>query len=174
MSAQRQRSTNTESHVKRTRQSGKHVSSRRADGVGVPERLQEAIDIERDNLSKAESILGCLIIAMESASDGGRGPYYPDVAQIACELVRKSINGLDSQTLQQRLLRDRVQEAFPELLALHRDQVGYERLADGFVEKQPFATFGRTRVAPGLRLHRRCYGGRGSSTGSSAPSATVT
>jgi hypothetical protein len=83
-------------------------------GVPVPEGLHEAIEIERGNLSKAESVLGCMAIAMEYETDSVNGPYYPDVAQLARELVRQSINGLDSLTLQQRLLRNKIKET-PDL-----------------------------------------------------------
>jgi hypothetical protein len=79
-------------------------------GVAVPEGLHEAIEDERDNLSKAESVLGCLAISMEYESDAVSGPYYPDVAQLARELVRQAINGLDPLVLQQRLLRNKVKE----------------------------------------------------------------
>jgi hypothetical protein len=80
-------------------------------GVPVPEGLHEAIETERDNLSTAESVLGCLAISMEYEADSVNGPYYPDVAQLARDLVRKSINGLDSLTLQQRLLRNKIKES---------------------------------------------------------------
>ena len=80
-------------------------------GVPVPEGLHEAIEIERGNLSKAESVLGCLVIAMEYEADSVDGPYYPDVAQLAREMVRQSINGLDSLTLQRRLMRNKVKES---------------------------------------------------------------
>jgi hypothetical protein len=80
-------------------------------GVAVPEGLHEAIEDERDNLSKAESVLGCLAISMEYESDAVNGPYYPDVAQLARELVKQSINGLDSLVLQRRVLRNKVKEA---------------------------------------------------------------
>ena len=54
-----------------------------------------AVESERDNLSRAESILGCLKIAMEYGSETEKPPYFPDVAQIAGEMVRKSIQALD-------------------------------------------------------------------------------
>jgi hypothetical protein len=58
--------------------------------------LLKAIETERDNLSRADSLLGCLTIAMEYGEDPiHKGPYYPDVAQIAREMVRKSIGALD-------------------------------------------------------------------------------
>jgi hypothetical protein len=80
-------------------------------GVALPESLHEAIEAERGNLAKAESVLGCLTIAMEySDSDSTTEPYYPDVAQVARDLVRQSINALDSLTLQRRLAQDRVKE----------------------------------------------------------------
>ena len=79
-------------------------------GVPVPEGLHEAIEIERGNLSRAESVLGCLAISMEYESDSDNRPYYPDVAQLARELVKQSINGLDSLALQQRLLRNKIKE----------------------------------------------------------------
>lgn len=80
-------------------------------GVPVPDGLHEAIETERGNLSKAESVLGCLVISMEYETDAPNKPYYPDVAQLARELVRQSINGLDSLVLQQRLLRNKIKES---------------------------------------------------------------
>lgn len=79
-------------------------------GVPIPEGLHEAIESERGNLSRAESLLGCLAIAMEYEPDTVKGPYYPDVAQLARELVKQSINGLDSVALGQRLARNKVKE----------------------------------------------------------------
>ncbi len=79
-------------------------------GVPVPEALHEAIENERSNLSRAEAVLGCLAISMESQPDPVNGPYYPEVAQLARELVRQSINGLDSLALQKLLLRNKVRE----------------------------------------------------------------
>jgi hypothetical protein len=81
-------------------------------GVPVPEGLHEAIETERDNLSKAESLLACMVVAMEYHTDPLAGPYYPAVAQMARELVDRSINGLDSLVLQQRLRRNKIEEVF--------------------------------------------------------------
>lgn len=82
----------------------------RAYGIEVPSALHEAIETERDNLARADSLLGCLVIAMESESDSVTAPYYPDVAQMARDLVRKSMNGLDSLTLEKLLSRNKVKE----------------------------------------------------------------
>jgi hypothetical protein len=90
---------------------GMRGAERHVYGVPVPEGLHEAIEIERGNLSKAESLLGCLAISMEYEGESASRPYYPDVAQLARELVRQSINGLDSLVLQQRLLRNKVKES---------------------------------------------------------------
>ena len=79
-------------------------------GVPLPAALHEAIEAERDNLARAESLLGCLVIAMECEPDSVTAPYYPDVAQMARELVRQSINGLDSLALHKLLSRNRVKE----------------------------------------------------------------
>ena len=55
----------------------------------------KAIETERDNLSRAESLLGCLKIAREYGERSHKGPYYPDVAEIARLMVRTSISALD-------------------------------------------------------------------------------
>jgi hypothetical protein len=87
-------------------------------GVALPASLHEAIEIERDNLARAESLLGCLAISMECESESATGPYYPDVAQIAREMVRRSINGLDSLALERVYLRNKVKEEYPVRFAL--------------------------------------------------------
>jgi hypothetical protein len=73
--------------------------------------LLEAIETERDNLSRADSLLGCLEIAMEYGETTHKGPYYPDVAQIARAMVRKSIGALDPINLPSPS-RDKVREEF--------------------------------------------------------------
>jgi hypothetical protein len=93
-----------------TRRKTKSRSAKLAYGVPVPEGLHEAIEVERGNLSKAESLLGCLVTSMEYEVDSVDRPYYPDVAQLARELVKQSINGLDALVLQQRLSRNRIRE----------------------------------------------------------------
>jgi hypothetical protein len=98
------------SRTRRNERARKAPSVEHPYGVPVPEGLHEAIETERGNLAKAESVLGCLAISMEYESDSVNGPYYPDVAQLARELVRQSINGLDSLVLQQRLLRNKIKE----------------------------------------------------------------
>jgi hypothetical protein len=116
----------------------------------VVRSLNEAIEIERDNLSKADSVLGCLVIAMEYGSDARHTPYFPDVAQIARNLVQQSLRGLDAVTLQQRL-RNKV-----------KDEI-HIRLWDFSAEiHAPLVSSApgvwRRRSGRTLRLHRREYG----------------
>ena len=122
-------------------------------GVPIPERLHDAIEGERDNLSKAESILGCLVCAMEYQSDCANSPYYPDVAQVARELVRKSINGLDPLVLQRQVLRKQIKDEGGLSLARQRYVIARRdpRVVPGVgleLMKLPY----KARV---LRLHRR-------------------
>jgi len=101
------------SKTRRARNQGgtKAQPAEHAYGVPIPAGLHEAIETERGNLSKAESVLGCLVVSMEYEPDSVNKPYYPDVAQLARELIRQSINGLDSLTLQQRVLRNKIRES---------------------------------------------------------------
>jgi hypothetical protein len=96
----------------RNRRSQKTRTSDHVYGVPVPKRLREAIESERDNLSKAESLLACMVVSMEYQNDPLEGPYYPAVAQLARELVERSINGLDPFTLRQLLLGNKIEEVF--------------------------------------------------------------
>jgi len=52
------------------------------------------------------------VVSMEYQNDPLEGPYYPAVAQLARELVARSINGLDPFVLRQRLLRNKIEEVF--------------------------------------------------------------
>jgi hypothetical protein len=79
-------------------------------GLPVPDGLHEVIETERDNLARAESVLGCLAVSMEYYSEAATKPYYPDVARLASEMIRQSINGLDALNIQKCLLRNRIKE----------------------------------------------------------------
>jgi hypothetical protein len=122
-------------------------------GVAV-QALTRAIDQERDNLSKADSVLGCLVIAMEYGTDSVGAPYYPDVAQIARDLVQQSLRGLDAVNLQ-RPLRDKVKDE------IHVVQGSTGMREHVFVPPLLAAAAPRLRSrrsARGLRVHRRDYG----------------
>jgi hypothetical protein len=77
----------------------------------LPEGTLKAIEIERDNLSRAESLLGCLKIALEYEDASPQSPYYPDVADIARSMLRKSIGALDPLNLP-HASRNKVREDF--------------------------------------------------------------
>jgi hypothetical protein len=89
----------------------KALSATNVYGVPVPEKLHEAIETERDNLSKVESILACMVIAMEYDAEPLTGPYFPTVAQTAREILARSINSLDSVILKQKLL-NKIEDEF--------------------------------------------------------------
>ena len=114
------------------------------------DRLLKAIETERGNLSRADSLLGCLTIAMEYGETTHKGPYYPDVAQIAHEMVRKSISALDPINLPNPS-RDKVKEEFsardcaPPVAVLHEVPL---------LPRPFFTAFPRQRSQ---RLHRRNY-----------------
>jgi hypothetical protein len=90
----------------------KPASAKQPYGLPVPEGLQEAIAAERDNLSKVESLLACMVVSLEYQNDPLEAPYYPAVAQLARELVARSIDGLDPFVLRQRILRNKIEEVF--------------------------------------------------------------
>jgi hypothetical protein len=69
----------------------------------------EVVEEQRDNLSRAESLLRCLTIAMEHGDTSHDGPYYPDVAEIARQMLRQSIRALDPINLPDPS-RDKVKE----------------------------------------------------------------
>jgi hypothetical protein len=103
---------------KRQRSRGRtREPSEPAPDLPVPSHLLEAIEVERDNLSKAESLLACMAVSMEYQNDPLEGPYYPALAQLARELVERSINGLDPFMLRQRLLRNKIEEVFSACFA---------------------------------------------------------
>jgi hypothetical protein len=128
--------------------------------------LFKAIETERDNLSRADSLLGCLIIAMEYGETMHKGPYYPDVAQIAHEMVRKSISALDPINLPNPS-RDKVKEELsaqdcaPLWAGLHEVPL---------LPRPIFIAFPRQRSQ---RLHHRNYSRSSSKNASSMDSASA-
>jgi hypothetical protein len=65
--------------------------------AGALEIVEEAIERERARLMNAETILHCVVIAMDEAECvSSHGPYFPNIIGMARELVIESINQLDS------------------------------------------------------------------------------
>jgi hypothetical protein len=125
----------------------------------------KAIESERDNLARAESLLRCLTIAMEHEGMSHKGPYYPDVAEIAREMVRKSISALDPINLPSPS-RDKVREDFFA-------DVGSPRPAP--MHEVPLLlrpTFALQRSCS-LRIHRRNYSRVAMKVASSRDSASA-
>lgn len=128
-------------------------------------QVLEAIEIERDNLSRAQSLLGCLQAALEYAQVDHKGPYYPDLVLMAASMVRKSINALDPINLPSPA-RDKVREEFfardaALLLMVHAEKP---------LLPQRVCTAPRRRA---LRLHRRNYSRALASEASSRDSASA-
>ena len=66
----------------------------------MPNRLERAIDVERRRLSKAQSILGCLAVALETpTAHTSNGLDFGQVAEVVRDLVNSSIERLDSVNL---------------------------------------------------------------------------
>jgi hypothetical protein len=66
----------------------------------IPNRLERAIDVERRRLSKAQSILGCLAVALETPTTQiSEGLDFGQVAEVVRDLVNSSIERLDSINL---------------------------------------------------------------------------
>jgi hypothetical protein len=128
--------------------------------------LLKAIETERDNLSRAESLLGCLTIAMEYEEMTYKGPYYPDVAQIAREMVRKSIRALDPINIPNPSRGKVKEECFARDCA--RVAAGLYEVA--LLPRPIFAAFPRQRSQ---RLHRRSYSRSSARNASSMDSASA-
>jgi hypothetical protein len=128
--------------------------------------LLKTIETERDNLSRAESLLGCLKIAMEYGESTHKGPYYPDVAQIVHEMVRKSIRALDPINLP-KPSRNKVLEEFslrdcvPPVALLHE------------VPLLPLQAFTKVPRPCSLRVHHRNYSRSSAMNASNADSASA-
>ena len=85
------------------------VSSSDGDRIAISDTLIDALQLERDNLAKAEALLACMVDSLERQPSSAHGPYYPTVAQLARELIAHSIDGLDPFVLE-RLVVNRVRE----------------------------------------------------------------
>lgn len=89
-----------------------HMRKRRVRPLQAPisDRLLDSIEAERGNLLKVESLLSCLTNSMEHEYGPQTLTHYPDVAQVACDLVRQSIDRLDPLTLGRLVNRRGVKE----------------------------------------------------------------
>jgi hypothetical protein len=78
-----------------TRKPGSEVSGRGV-RIRVRGRLRDMIQAELGNLGRLESVLRCLAHSMEyQSSDAPESPYYPDIAEVARDLLKRSLADLD-------------------------------------------------------------------------------
>jgi len=70
------------------------VASRGA-RIRVRGRLQEMIRAQMFNLEKAGAILRCLVLSMDTRPVDAEPPYYPDVVEVAGDLIERSLADLD-------------------------------------------------------------------------------
>lgn len=67
--------------------------------------LMGAIEDERERLMTVESLLACVLAAMESYDAGDPdGPYYPGALEIAREILNESLDKLDATRLKPLIL----------------------------------------------------------------------
>jgi hypothetical protein len=63
--------------------------------IQVHGRLQDMIRAEMFNLEKAEAVLRCLVLSMDTGPVDAEPPYYPDVVEVGGDLIRRSLVDLD-------------------------------------------------------------------------------
>lgn len=94
-----------------TRNKRSKVQAARSAAASSPDLL-EVIEAERTRLMQAESLLQCLLVALEDEEVETRGPYYPQVIELARELLTRSIDHLDSLRLRPLIEQARGEKAY--------------------------------------------------------------
>jgi hypothetical protein len=96
--------------VRRSQKSGGHASSagsrtsdrqiqaRSGRAVRIPVPLRAFLGLERDELIKVQSLLVCILQAME-VEHAATGPYYPDILEPAADSIRRRVVNLDELVL---------------------------------------------------------------------------
>jgi hypothetical protein len=77
-----------------TREPGSEVTVRGV-RIRVRGRLQEMIRAQMFNLEKAEAILRCLVLSMDTRPVDAEPPCYPDIVEVAGDLIKRSLVDLD-------------------------------------------------------------------------------
>ena len=62
--------------------------------------IQEAIEVERERLMRAHTLLSCAAVAMDAEELSFDGPHYVTVIEMALHLVNRAINNLESASLE--------------------------------------------------------------------------
>lgn len=104
------------SRVRASRHSARGAASALVDRIppetaAACDEIQDAIEDERSRLMTVEALLHCIVIAMnDHDGDISQGPDYHTLVALARDLVRRSIDQLDSMHLRPLLMKHRVQE----------------------------------------------------------------
>jgi hypothetical protein len=90
---------------RRTKQiRGEARTSDRDAAIRIRGRLRDFLDAEQGFLLKVESLLLCISTSMDDSTHPSTGPYYPDVVELASEIVRRRARSFDELLLDGRLL----------------------------------------------------------------------
>jgi hypothetical protein len=71
--------------------------------IRIHGRLREFLDAEQGFLLKVDSLLLCIAKSMDDSAHPSTGPYYPDVVELASELLRRRARNFDELLLDGRL-----------------------------------------------------------------------
>lgn len=85
--------------------------------------LLQAIEEERARLMQVESLLDCMLVAMDNDDGDADDPYYPNVVELARELVNKVIGQLD--TVRLKPLVQQIKDGTTYPLAEEKLQAGF-------------------------------------------------
>jgi hypothetical protein len=77
-------------------------AAERQPSVLVRGRLRHYVLAELTALERARSVVQCLALAMQDGTSGSQGPYYPDVAYSASQLMTRTIGRLSDLLLEGR------------------------------------------------------------------------
>jgi len=75
--------------------------------IRIRGRLREFLQSEQGFLLKAQSLLLCIAKSIDDSSHPSTGPYYPDVVELAADLVKRRANALDDLLLDGRIVADK-------------------------------------------------------------------
>jgi hypothetical protein len=73
-------------------------------------RLREFMQSEQGFLLKTQSLLLCMAHSMDEGSHPSTGPYYPDVVELASELISRRALNFDDLLLDGRLPAENARE----------------------------------------------------------------
>jgi hypothetical protein len=75
----------------------------RGDAIRIRGRLREFLNAEQGFLLRVESLLLCIAQSMDDSVHPSTGPYYPDVVELASELLKRRAWTFDQLLLDGRL-----------------------------------------------------------------------